>query len=153
MAEPTLLLLDEPAAGVNPRLLEVIVERIVEINRRGVAFLVIEHNMDVIVRLCGRVFVMAAGKLLCEGRPSEVVRDPARHRRLSRRARHERADAAPLVRRTWSPATSPACRSSTAPRSHVAAGEIVAVLGPNGAGKSTLHQGDRRPRRRSAAAA
>ena len=76
MAEPSLLLLDEPAAGVNPSLLEVILERIVEINRRGVALLVIEHNMDVIVRLCGRVFVMAAGKLLCEGPPDAVVRDP-----------------------------------------------------------------------------
>jgi branched-chain amino acid transport system ATP-binding protein len=76
MAEPSLLLLDEPAAGVNPKLLEVIIERIVEINRRGVALLVIEHNMDVIVRLCGRVFVMAVGKLLCEGPPDFVVRDP-----------------------------------------------------------------------------
>ena len=75
MAEPSLLLLDEPAAGVNPSLLEVILERIVEINRRGVALLVIEHNMDVIVRLCGRVFVMAAGKILCEGKPEAVVRD------------------------------------------------------------------------------
>ena len=76
MAEPRLLLLDEPAAGVNPNLLEVIVKRIVEINRLGVAVLVIEHNMDVIVRLCGRVYVMAAGKLLCEGRPEDVTRDP-----------------------------------------------------------------------------
>jgi len=77
MAEPKLLLLDEPAAGVNPHLLNVIVERMIEINRQGVAILVIEHNMDVIVRLCGRVFVMAAGKLLREGRPSEVIRDSA----------------------------------------------------------------------------
>ena len=53
-----------------------IVKRIVEINRRGVAVLVIEHNMDVIVRLCGRVYVMAAGKLLREGRAEDVVRDP-----------------------------------------------------------------------------
>jgi len=76
MAEPRLLLLDEPAAGVNPSLLEVIVKRIVEINRCGIAVLVIEHNMDVIVRLCRRVYVMAAGKLLCEGRPEDVSRDP-----------------------------------------------------------------------------
>ena len=77
MAEPSLLLLDEPAAGVNPSLLEVILERIVEINRRGVALLVIEHNMDVIVRLCGRVFVMAAGRASLRGaRRTAVVRDP-----------------------------------------------------------------------------
>jgi branched-chain amino acid transport system ATP-binding protein len=76
MTEPKLLLLDEPAAGVNPSLLEVIVKRVVEINRRGVTVLVIEHNMDVVVKLCARVYVMAAGKLLCEGRAQDVVRDP-----------------------------------------------------------------------------
>jgi branched-chain amino acid transport system ATP-binding protein len=76
MAEPKLLLLDEPAAGVNPSLLEVIVMRIVEINRRGVTIVVIEHNMDVVIRLCARVYVIAAGRLLCEGRVEEVVRDP-----------------------------------------------------------------------------
>ena len=75
MAEPRLLLLDEPAAGVNPTLLALIVDRIVEINRLGVAVLVIEHNMDVIVRLCEHVFVMAAGRLLCEGAPEAVTTD------------------------------------------------------------------------------
>jgi ABC-type multidrug transport system ATPase subunit len=100
MAEPTLLLLDEPAAGVNPSLLEVIVERVVEINRRGVTLLVIEHNMDVIVRLCGRVFVMTAGKLLCEGRPEAVVRDPRVIERISAARRHEQEDATPCRGRT-----------------------------------------------------
>ena len=76
MADPSLLLLDEPASGVNPALLAVIVDRIVEINRRGVAVLVIEHNMDVIVELCMHVFVMAAGRLLCEGTPRTVTKDP-----------------------------------------------------------------------------
>jgi branched-chain amino acid transport system ATP-binding protein len=76
MAEPSLLLLDEPAAGVNPTLLAVIVDRIVAINRRGVAVLVIEHNMDVIVKLCDHVFVMAAGRLLCEGMAETVTKDP-----------------------------------------------------------------------------
>jgi branched-chain amino acid transport system ATP-binding protein len=76
MAEPKLLLLDEPAAGVNPSLMNVIVERIVEINRLGVAILVIEHNMDVIARLCRRVLVMAAGKLIAQGAPEVVARDP-----------------------------------------------------------------------------
>jgi branched-chain amino acid transport system ATP-binding protein len=77
MAEPSIILLDEPAAGVNPTLLETIIERIVEINRRGVTFLVIEHNMDLVARLCGRVIVMANGKRLAEGAPTEVARDPA----------------------------------------------------------------------------
>jgi branched-chain amino acid transport system ATP-binding protein len=76
MAEPAIILLDEPAAGVSPNLLEVIVDRIVDINRRGVTFLVIEHNMDIVSRMCGRVMVMANGKLLSEGAPDYVVRDP-----------------------------------------------------------------------------
>jgi len=76
MAEPRIILLDEPAAGVNPSLLEVIIDRIVEINRRGTTFLIIEHNMDMIARLCSHVFVMATGKLLCEGAPEDVAADP-----------------------------------------------------------------------------
>ena len=95
MAEPLLLLLDEPAAGINPSLLEVILERVVEINRRGVALLVIEHNMDLIVRLCGRVFVMAAGKLLCEGSPRRWSATLASSKPISAALRHERPDAAP----------------------------------------------------------
>jgi branched-chain amino acid transport system ATP-binding protein len=76
MAEPDIILLDEPAAGVNPALLETVMARIGEINRRGVTFLVIEHNMEVVARLCAKVVVMAGGKLLREGKPDEVVRDP-----------------------------------------------------------------------------
>jgi branched-chain amino acid transport system ATP-binding protein len=76
MAEPALILLDEPSAGVNPSLLEVIIARIVELNRRGTTFLVIEHNMDMVARLCGRVLVMALGRLLAEGTPAAVAGDP-----------------------------------------------------------------------------
>ena len=63
MADPRMILLDEPAAGVNPALLETIIERIRAINADGVTFLIVEHNMDVIGRLCGHVVVMAAGRL------------------------------------------------------------------------------------------
>jgi branched-chain amino acid transport system ATP-binding protein len=75
MADPEIILLDEPAAGVNPSLIEVIIERIAEINRRGVTLLIIEHNMGLVARLCGEVFVMAQGRLIAQGLPSEVVRD------------------------------------------------------------------------------
>src|SRR5215468_2494575 len=71
MADPRIILLDEPAAGVNPTLLETIVARIQDINRRGVTLLIIEHNMELIARLCSRVFVMAGGKLLCDGTPEQ----------------------------------------------------------------------------------
>jgi branched-chain amino acid transport system ATP-binding protein len=76
MAEPKIVLLDEPAAGVNPSLLEVIIDRIQEINRKGVTFLIIEHNMSMVSRLCRHVFVMSTGRLLCEGTPAEVSADP-----------------------------------------------------------------------------
>src|SRR5262249_52471226 len=75
MAEPSVILLDEPAAGVAPALLEVIAERIIALNRRGTTFLVIEHNMDMVTQLCGRVLVMASGRLLVEGTPAEISRD------------------------------------------------------------------------------
>ena len=75
MADPKMILLDEPAAGVNPTLLETIMARIADINRNGVTLLIIEHNMDLVARLCRRVLVMASGRLLCEGTPAEVARD------------------------------------------------------------------------------
>ena len=76
MADPKLILLDEPAAGVNPALLDTIIDRIHAINATGVTFLIIEHNMDMVARLCSRALVMVEGRLLCEGAPAEVTRDP-----------------------------------------------------------------------------
>jgi branched-chain amino acid transport system ATP-binding protein len=76
MADPAIILLDEPAAGVNPALLEVIMARIADLNARAVTFLLIEHNVDMVVRLCHRVLVMATGALLCEGTADAVTRDP-----------------------------------------------------------------------------
>jgi branched-chain amino acid transport system ATP-binding protein len=76
MADPQIILLDEPAAGVNPALLDVIIAKIAEINARGITFVIIEHNMDLVSRLCARVLVMAAGRIMSEGAPAEVGRDP-----------------------------------------------------------------------------
>ncbi|WP_412050019.1 ABC transporter ATP-binding protein [Hoeflea sp. Naph1] len=74
MAEPRVILLDEPAAGVNPALLDLIIDRIAAINELGIAVLLIEHNMEMIARLCPRVIVMAAGKSLAEGAPADITR-------------------------------------------------------------------------------
>ncbi len=76
MADPRVILLDEPAAGVNATLLEVIIARIRAINGQGVSFVLIEHNIDMVTRLCHRVLVMASGALLAEGSPDQVARDP-----------------------------------------------------------------------------
>jgi neutral amino acid transport system ATP-binding protein len=72
MTHPRLVLLDEPAAGVNPTLIQQICEHIQTWNREGITFLIIEHNMDVIMSLCDRVWVMAEGKNLVNGLPAEI---------------------------------------------------------------------------------
>lgn len=77
MSEPRLILLDEPAGGVNPALLERIVARIREVNRQGVTFLVVEHNMDLVMDLSDSVVVMAHGQVLTQGTPAQVQADDA----------------------------------------------------------------------------
>ena len=76
VAEPTLVLLDEPGAGVNPALLDQIVDKVAALNRQGVSFLIIEHNMDLVASLCRPVMVMAQGQLLTQGDAETVLRDP-----------------------------------------------------------------------------
>jgi neutral amino acid transport system ATP-binding protein len=77
MARPRLIMLDEPAGGVNPRLLEDIVARIRELNSDGVTFLIVEHNMDVIMSLSDSVVVMAHGEVLLQDSPEAVQVDDA----------------------------------------------------------------------------
>jgi branched-chain amino acid transport system ATP-binding protein len=76
VAEPKLILLDEPGAGVAPPLLAIIMEKIAALNARGITFLIIEHNMDLVMTLCRPVMVLSQGRLLLEGSPEEVKRDP-----------------------------------------------------------------------------
>jgi neutral amino acid transport system ATP-binding protein len=75
MAEPKLVLLDEPAGGVNPALLDRLLDRIEEINRAGTSFLIVEHNMDVVMRLSHSVVVMALGKVILQDTPERVRED------------------------------------------------------------------------------
>ena len=72
MIDPKMILLDEPAAGVNPSLLETLMERVQLLHRRGITFLLIEHNMDLVMRVCQHVIVMAQGQVLAQGTPQEV---------------------------------------------------------------------------------
>jgi len=76
MAEPQLILLDEPGAGVNPTLLVTIMDKLHELHARGITFLIIEHNMDLVMQLCDPVLVLAQGRLLLEGKPEIVRNDP-----------------------------------------------------------------------------
>jgi neutral amino acid transport system ATP-binding protein len=77
IAEPQVILLDEPAGGVNPTMLNYLTERIRLLNQRGVTFLVVEHNMEFVMRLCDKVMVMHRGTRIAEGAPEEVRANPA----------------------------------------------------------------------------
>jgi len=73
MPEPRLVLLDEPCAGVNPSLVDQLHDLLVELNKaQGGSFVVIEHNMDFIMKLCPHVICMVEGKVLAEGPPAAV---------------------------------------------------------------------------------
>jgi branched-chain amino acid transport system ATP-binding protein len=76
MAKPKLVLLDEPGAGVNPTLMKQLVD---DIRRscfeRGLTFLVIEHDMDLVMQLCDPIIVMCDGENICEGAPNVVRQD------------------------------------------------------------------------------
>src|SRR3989442_13492486 len=77
MARPELVLLDEPAGGVNPALLERIAEHIRQLNGQGVTFLLVEHNMSFVMNLCDEVVVLHQGKAIASGKPKAVREDPA----------------------------------------------------------------------------
>ncbi len=77
MAEPGLVLLDEPAGGVNPALLERIADHIRKLNDRGITFLIVEHNMGFVMNLCTNVVVLHRGRTIASGAPEAVRQDPA----------------------------------------------------------------------------
>ena len=76
MSEPRLILLDEPLAGVNPTMINTLVDRILELNAQGYTFVVIEHNMEVVMSLCRRIVVLSEGEQIAGGTPAEVAHNP-----------------------------------------------------------------------------
>ncbi len=75
MLEPSLVMLDEPAAGVNPTLLEKIAGYIRQLRARGVTFLIVEHNMNLVMSLCDRLVVLDYGEKIAEGPPRAIQQD------------------------------------------------------------------------------
>jgi branched-chain amino acid transport system ATP-binding protein len=76
MAEPKMVLLDEPGAGVNPTLMRKLVANIVQLcEEKKITFFLIEHDMDLVMNLCNPVIVMSEGRKLAEGPPEEIRRD------------------------------------------------------------------------------
>jgi neutral amino acid transport system ATP-binding protein len=76
VAEPKVILLDEPAGGINPTMINHIGARIRELNQQGVTFLVVEHNMEFVMKLCDTVNVMHRGTKIAEGPPEAVRENP-----------------------------------------------------------------------------
>jgi ABC-type branched-subunit amino acid transport system ATPase component len=77
IAEPKVILLDEPAGGVNPTMINHLQSRIQELNKQGITFLIVEHNMEFIMQLCDTVTVMHRGTKIAEGTPANVRQNPA----------------------------------------------------------------------------
>ncbi len=76
IAEPQVILLDEPAGGINPTMINYLTDRIRTLNQRGVTFLVVEHNMEFVMGLCSKLLVMHRGTKIAEGTPAEVRANP-----------------------------------------------------------------------------
>ena len=76
VADPAMVLLDEPAGGVNPSLIQHLAGRIRELNAAGTTFLIVEHNMDFVMGLCGHVTVLDYGTVVAAGPPGIIRSDP-----------------------------------------------------------------------------
>jgi branched-chain amino acid transport system ATP-binding protein len=78
MLEPSILYLDEPFAGVHPRLLDQVLDRIARLNERGHTIIIVDHNLDAVRKIAEqRLMVMARGNLIADGPPARVLADPA----------------------------------------------------------------------------
>jgi branched-chain amino acid transport system ATP-binding protein len=168
VADPAILLLDEPAGGVNPTLITHLGDRIKELNQAGKTILVVEHNMEFVMSLCARVTVLSQGSALVSGTPEEVRVNPAvldaylggeddsaTQLELAQEVAHPRAVGVSVTPVRTLPRerlgeSSPllSVRGITAGYGggdilkqvtlEVPRGGITCVVGPNGAGKSTL---------------
>lgn len=76
MSQPEVVLLDEPMAGVNPTVIKRLVGYIRDLNKQGNTFVVIEHNMQVVMSLCQRIVVLSQGEKIAEGTPDEIQKNP-----------------------------------------------------------------------------
>lgn len=76
MADPKVVLLDEPTSGVNLTVIQRLAERIRDCNKAGTTFLIVEHNMEFVMSLCRRITVMQQGKPIATGSPEEVRTNP-----------------------------------------------------------------------------
>jgi ABC-type branched-subunit amino acid transport system ATPase component len=77
IAQPQVILLDEPAGGINPTMINYMADRIRELNTQGITFLIVEHNMEFVMSICNAVTVLHRGTKIAEGTPEVVRNNPA----------------------------------------------------------------------------
>jgi neutral amino acid transport system ATP-binding protein len=77
IAKPQIILLDEPAGGINPTMINYLTNCIRDLNKQGVTFLIVEHNMEFVMGLCNTVTVLHRGATIANGTPEEVRKNPA----------------------------------------------------------------------------
>ena len=143
MLDPKLILLDEPAGGINPTLIARMAEMIRELNARGKTFLIVEHNMPLVLGLCDPVLVLARGSCICTGAPGRDPARPARPRRLPRRRLRARAAGGGAHVSTMLEIRDVVAGYGAGDvlqgvDLEVDAGSVTCIVGPNGAGKSTV---------------
>ena len=73
--DPDILLLDEPLAGVNPKLAEEILQIILNLSEKGISILMVEHNIEAVMKISERIVVLAEGSLIADGNPNEIRTD------------------------------------------------------------------------------
>ena len=133
MAEPKLIMLDEPAAGINPTLAKKLGEHILALKARGITFLIIEHNMGLVAALCDHVVVLVQGKRFTEGRFADLRADASRAGSLYGASGVMMLSVTNVVAGYGAHDEVLKGVGMT-----VAERELVVLIGPNGAGKSTL---------------
>ncbi len=77
IANPRVILLDEPAGGINPTMINYLAERIRELHRRGITFLIVEHNMEFVMNICDTITVLHRGTAIASGTPTEIRNNTA----------------------------------------------------------------------------